>query len=312
MPEYYNTLLKRHAANPIITPADFPGEAVDAVFNCGQTLCNGKTILLLSVVKNQARNASALHVAESEDGIHFTIRPEPFMTRTEEPSLASLDAWVIDSRVTRIDDTYYIIRPTGSTASALLYRTRDFITCEFMDCIALPHNRVPCLFPEKIDGYYWRLDRPSIGKPPDNSGDIWISRSPDLLHWGHFRPLLRPFVHWASHKIGPTPPIRTSAGWLVVIHGVNRNCSTTRYSLGAMLLDLEEPGRVIGRMDHFLLTPETDYEHCGRVPDVVFSCGAIADHDQDRLRVYYGAADTCVCLAEGVLSEIIEACLEGC
>jgi len=310
MPRYYDTLLKRHPDNPVISPGDFPHGRADAVFNCGQTMHDGQAVLLLSVLL--ADNPSpAVYVARSSDGLHFDIRPEPFMTRVQDPQLAGYDGWVIDTRVTRIDDTYYIVRPTGSTAHALLYRTRDFETCEFVDCIALTHNRVPCLFPGKIGGYYWKLDRPSSGKPPENPGSIWISRSPDLVHWGHFRPLLDPFIHWASFKIGPTPPIRTERGWLEIIHGVSRNCSTARYSLGAVLLDLDDPGRIVGRMNEYLLTPETDYEHCGRTPDVVFTCGAIADEQEDRLRVYYGGADTCICLAEGSLSEIVEACVSG-
>jgi predicted GH43/DUF377 family glycosyl hydrolase len=307
MPMYYETLLKRHADNPIIAPGDFPYGRADAVFNCGQTMFEDRTVLLLAVLP--ADGSPAIYVAESADGTHFTIRPEPFMTQTEEPRLAPYDKWVIDTRVTRIEEAYYIVRPTGSTAHALLYRTRDFETCEFLDCIALGHNRVPCLFPRRVGGYYWKLDRPSLGRPPDNPGSIWISRSPDLIHWGHFRPLQEPFIHWAGFKIGPTPPIWTEKGWLEIIHGVQKNCSTSRYSLGALLLDLEDPTRVKGRMNGYLLTPETDYEQCGRVPDVVFTCGAIADADQDRLRVYYGAADTCIGLAEGRLSEIVAACV---
>ena len=308
MPEYYTTLLKRHPENPIIAPSDFLHGHADAVFNCGQTMFRDETLLLLAVVPADALGP-AIYVARSSDGVHFEIQPEPFMTSTEDSMLAQYDTWVIDTRVTCIDDAYYIVRPTGSTAHALLYRTSDFESCEFLDCIALGHNRVPCLFPQKIDGYYWKLDRPSFGCPPENPGSIWLSRSPDLLHWGHFRPLLNPFIHWAGFKVGPTPPIWTEKGWLEIFHGVSRNCSTSRYSLGAMLLDLEDPGRIVGLMNSYLLTPEREYEQSGRVPDVVFTCGAIAEAERDRLRVYYGAADTCVCLAEGSLSEIVDACI---
>ncbi|MFH1731459.1 MAG: glycoside hydrolase family 130 protein [Planctomycetota bacterium] len=301
----YNTLLKRHPENPIIAPADFPCGNADAVFNCGQTMYKGKTLLLLSVIL-AGDPAPRLHVAESEDGVHFDIRPEPFMPQVDDPLLAEYDTWIIDPRVTKIDDTYYIIRPTGGTAHALLYRTTDFKTCEFMDCISLGHNRVPCLFPEKIGGFYYRLDRPSA---INNPGSIWISRSPDLLHWGHFRPVLKPFIHWASSKIGPTPPIRTEKGWLEIFHGVL--WTQRKYSLGAILLDLADPGKIVGKMNSYILTPETDYEQAGVVPDVCFTCGAIADLASRRLRVYYGAADTCIGLAECDLDELIESCVEG-
>lgn len=301
----YDTLLIRHPANPIIAPRDFPYGKADAVFNCGQTMYGKKTVLLLSVIL-AGDPAPRLHLAESEDGVHFDIRPEPFISPVEDPLLAPYDDWLIDTRITKIDDAYYIVRPTGGTAHALLYRTVDFETCEFVDCISIGHNRVPCLFPEKIGGFYYRLDRPSA---INNPGSIWISRSPDLIHWGHFRPVLKPFIHWNSSKVGPTPPIRTEKGWLEIFHGVL--WTGRKYSLGAMLLDLDDPGRIVGKMNSYILTPETEYEQNGVVPDVVFTCGGIADLDSRRLRVYYGAADTCIGLAECDLDEIIEACLLG-
>jgi len=310
MRPYYNTLLKRHEADPLIVPADFPHGPADAVFNCGQTMMGGTTILLTSVVFADGRPPN-IYVARSEDGLDFTFDDEPLFERCELPGIRELDRHIIDPRVTKIGEAYYIVRPTGSVAVGLMYKTKDFKSVEFIDCIALAHNRVPCLFPEKIGGYYWKIDRPSIGKPPDNQGDMWISRSPDLIHWGHYRPLLGRFGPWGGHKIGPTPPIRTEAGWLEIIHGVTRSCSTTRYSLGAVLLDLEDPEKVIGRMGGYLITPETPYEIQGRVPDVIFSCGAIADPDERRLRVYYGGADTVICLATGDLDAIIEACRQG-
>jgi beta-1,4-mannooligosaccharide/beta-1,4-mannosyl-N-acetylglucosamine phosphorylase len=109
-------------------------------------------------------------------------------------------------------------------------------------------------------------------------------------------------------KIGPTPPIKTKEGWLEIIHGVTSHCSGQRYSIGAILLDLHDPTIVIGKTSTPLLVPDRDYEYQGIVPNVVFTTGAIADHDQDRLRVYYGAADTCICLATGSISDIINRC----
>lgn len=304
----YDTLLKRHEGNPVLTPKDYPFGPAEALFNCGQVMHGEKTILLVSVVRAD-EPTPYLRVAESDDGVAFTWREEPLIRKLADEPFAGLDGWVIDPRVTKIDDAYYICRP-GKDALTFLYRTTDWRTAEFVDIIALGHNRVPCLFPERIDGYYWKLDRPSIGDPPRNRGSIWISRSPDLIHWGHFRPVLHPFIHWASFKIGPTPPIRTERGWLEIFHGVKRHCSGARYSLGAMLLDLERPWEIKGMMRNYILTPETEYEHNGRVPDVVFTCGAIADPDARRLRVYYGGADTCICLATCDLDAVIDACLQ--
>lgn len=307
-------MLKRYEENPLIAPKDFPHGIADAVFNCGQTMYDGKTILLLSVVQRGERYPS-IYVAESTDGIKFNIHAEPLIERIQEGSFKDFDIWPIDSRVTKIEDTYYIVRPGndggGIACIAYMYKTKDFKKAEFVECISLPYNRVPCLFPEKINGYYARLDRPFAQGADNEHGSIWISFSPDLIHWGQHRFLMTGHMYWNFTKVGPTPPIKTEKGWLVIIHGAAKNCSATRYSLGAMLLDLNDPTKIIGCMESYILTPEMDYEFMGWVPDVVFSCGAIPDYEKRTIRVYYGAADTCICLAEGSMDEIIDACLKG-
>jgi predicted GH43/DUF377 family glycosyl hydrolase len=303
------TFLKRHPKNPIIAPADFPYGPADVIFNPGQCMYNGKTILLVSVLLRNEPYAR-VHLAESDDGINFKIREKPIFTRNMIGEIGELDNHPIDCRITQIDDVYYIIRPGNSPSGCvdLMFRTKDFETFEFMDIVALPDNRVPCLFPEKINGYYYRLDRPM--SEGIRSG-IWIARSPDLIHWGHYRFMLGGFTNWNWKKIGPTPPIKTEKGWLEIIHGVAGSCSTVSYSLGAVLLDLENPEKIIGRMESYILTAEKDYEQRGRCPNCVFTTGAIADLNTRRLRVYYGAADTCICLAEGDLDEIIDGCIKG-
>lgn len=308
--------LKRYEGNPIISPKDIPGAA--ATFNCGQTMYKGRTILLLPIMRSDDPSP-AIHVAESDDGVHFTVRQKPLIEHSKLPHIGHLDHWTIDPRVTHFpsEDVYYIMRPGNSDNGcvAFLGKTRDFETYEDIEVIALPHNRVPSLFPEKINGMYVRLDRPyTLVYDPHNHpqmGHIWISYSPDLIHWGRHRLLLKPWNNWMSTKIGPTPPIKTKDGWLVITHGVSTSCTGQRYCLGAVLLDLEDPSKVIGKAMSYLLAPDAPYEYMGRVPNVVFTCGAIADYDQDCLRVYYGAADTCIGLATGSLSEIIRMCKEG-
>jgi beta-1,4-mannooligosaccharide/beta-1,4-mannosyl-N-acetylglucosamine phosphorylase len=312
-------LLYRHPDNPILKPSDFPGGA-DGVRNCGQTMLGDETILLVSVDHRsdsyRGREGRTTHVARSKDGLHFQIDPEPFFitpTAEEEPSYHEIDQHPIDTRVTKIEDTYYIARPGGGWRAkwgtcVLLSKTKDFKSHEYVGIIGLPENRGASLFPEKINGLYAKLDRPSRGGGPN--GNLWISYSPDLIHWGQYKPLLAAgYTTWAWHKIGPTPPIRTDAGWLEIIHGVTSSCAGARYLVGAVLLDLEDPSKVIGKTRSYLLAPLDWYEQTGRVPNVVFPCGAIADLEQDRLRMYYGGADTCVCLATGSISEIIDACL---
>jgi len=306
--------LKRHEGNPVIRPADFPG--ADAVFNCGQTMYKGKTILLVAVVL-KGDFYPRMHVAESEDGINFTIRPEPFITRSEK--FGYYDNWPIDPRITYMEDedVYYIMRPANSASgcAAILGKTKDFETYEDVEIIALPNNRVPCLFPGKIGGSYVRLDRPyNLISPPhnhDQTGHIWISYSPDLIHWGRHRHLLSPWSHWNGVKIGPTPPVKTDAGWLELIHGVGNSCTGQRYHVGAMLLDLDDPSKIVGKAESYILCADAEYEFMGRVPNVVFPCGFIVDSDRDRVRLYYGGADTCIGLATGSLSEIIDICQKG-
>jgi predicted GH43/DUF377 family glycosyl hydrolase len=253
-------------------------------------------------------------VAESEDGLHFTMREEPFMDLQNEPySFCQAYRHIVDNRVTPIGDTYYIVTPvipeTNEGPISLLGSTKDFRSYQPIDIINLPKNRGASLFPEKIDGKYYKLDRPGAGTGAH--GSLWVSSSPDLIHWGQYRPLLQPDPRyfWTSTKIGPTPPIRTEKGWLEIYHGVATPSDGSHYFIGALLLDLEDPTRIIGRTASYLLAPEEEYEKHGITDNVVFPCGVLPFYEQDELWLYYGAADTRVCLAKGSLSQVVDACL---
>jgi beta-1,4-mannooligosaccharide/beta-1,4-mannosyl-N-acetylglucosamine phosphorylase len=268
----------------------------------------------VSIILFKPVRSAETRVARSKDGIYFTLEEEPFIKLdTDRFPYNIINQHVIDNRVTLIDDTYYILTPLGTCEfdgpATLLGKTKDFKTYEPVEVITLPQNRGASLFSEKINGKYYKLDRPGGGA--GSCGPIWLSSSFDLIHWGEFRPVLRPYNSWNWSKIGPTPPIKTEQGWLVIIHGVVAPCDGTHYSIGAMLLDLENPWKVIGKTYSTLLTPEMDYETRGRVDNVVFPCGAIADHARDELKLYYGGADTRVCLATGSLSEVVNACAEN-
>lgn len=309
-------LLQRHPGNPIIKPEDFPGAY--AVFNPGQVRFNGKYLLLLPVAHNAQEYSRfgqdiTAHVALSDDGVHFDINPEPLFKRSTVPPFSTVREQCIDFRITQIGDTYYVVHPGCGPWGTLgvLAKTKDWKTLENIDIISLPDNRLPCLFPEKINGLYARLDRPYRVAPNDHHdfGNMWISYSPDLKFWGQHRPLLKPgFSHWNSTKIGPTPPIKTPDGWLVIIHGVTESCSGHRYSIGAMLLDLENPEKIIGLTKTAILYPQEPWDYNGIVPNSVFPAGSMADIEKDEIRVYYGCADTCTGLATGSLSELITLC----
>ncbi|OGV32405.1 MAG: hypothetical protein A2020_00735 [Lentisphaerae bacterium GWF2_45_14] len=309
-------ILTRHPQNPLLHIKDYPGIA--QIYNPSPVQYGDETILLVSVVdyktERLGRDVGQTRIARSKDGINFELSSENFIKVPENQFPYDKVKHFIDNRVTKIDDTYYIITPVmwddGYDApTGMLGKTNDFETYEHIEIITQPKNRGASLFPEKIDGKYWKLDRPGGGDGGD--GDIWISSSPDLIHWGCFRPLLKAgYRFWNVQKIGPTPPIKTDEGWLDIVHGVFTPAGGTYYYIGAILLDLEDPTKVIGKTSSPILGSEMPYERNGNCDNVVFPCGAIADYENDQLRLYYGATDSSICLATGSLNEIVQACID--
>lgn len=309
-------ILIRHERNPLLCAEKISGVA--QIFNPGVAEYGNKTILAASVIrfdqyKMQETNRGGItKIAESLNGLDFSIRQESFIELSDFGfPYNQIFRHTIDNRISKIEDAYYLVTPVAPIDKwfgpvGILGVTYDFNTYKPIEIISLPSNRGISLFPEKIDGKYYRLDRPMN----NNKGHIWLSSSPDLIHWGCYRPVLAPYNYWNSSKIGATPPIKTESGWLVIIHGVSKNCGGTRYSIGAVLLDLKNPSQVIGKTASYLLAPEMPYETIGEVNDVVFPCGALADFDQDCLRLYYGAADSRICLASGKISDVIKACID--
>ena len=310
-------IFKRHEGGPLLHIKDFPGKA--QIYNPAPVQCGDEPILLVSVVEHAAtrgfgRDVGQTRVARSKDGIHFTLSDENFIDPQAEGEPWDRYHHFIDNRVTKIDDWYYIVTPVMvngfDSPIGMLGRTKDFKTYERIDTITQPKNRGASLFPEKINGKYYKLDRPGGGDGGD--GDIWISASPDLVHWGEFKPVLAAgYRFWNVDKIGPTPPIKTDKGWLDIIHGVFTPAGGTYYYIGAMLLDLDEPWKVIGKTNSYLMMPEEPWEQHGNCDNVIFPCGAIADYDKDQIRLYYGACDFAICLATGSLSETVDACIRG-
>ncbi len=307
--------MERHPANPIITVDDCPG--VMQVYNPSPVLFDDKVYMLVSVTpyrNYKFGKYGETRLAISENGIDFKIEDEPFINLQHDTFPFNIVRnHVIDSRITKIDDVFYILTPVGcispfSDVCGVLGKTHDFKEYEVVDIITLPPNRGASLFPEKINGKYFKLDRPGAGN--GNTGSIWLSSSPDLIHWGQYRPLMGPgTVRWGEKKIGPTPPVKTEHGWLVVTHGVFTPCSGPVYSIGAILLDHNDPTKIKGITYTPLMKPETDYEKRGWVDNAIFPCGTIVYPEKNELWLYYGAADSSVCLAIGAISEIVAACL---
>jgi predicted GH43/DUF377 family glycosyl hydrolase len=183
-----------------------------------------------------------------------------------------------------------------------LATTKDFSTVERIGLVFPPEDKNAALFPRKFDGLYAMLHRPSVG-----GGSIWLSYSPDLIFWGKAKLVLpvRSGPWWDGLRVGAgMPPVETDEGWLVVYHGVKEIARQPLYKLGAALLDLNEPHQLIGRARRWLLGPSEQYERTGDAPNVIFSCGGFVR--EGVLWLYYGAADSCICLARGKVSEILE------
>jgi beta-1,2-mannobiose phosphorylase / 1,2-beta-oligomannan phosphorylase len=233
---------------------------------------------------------SHIRIARSTDGLHFAVDPEPFIYPVCEAEAYGIE----DARVTFLDGRYYlnytvVSRDSWATALAV---TDDFRTLERKGLIFHPENKDVAVFPEKVGGRYVALHR------PNNSGfgraSIWYAQSPDLLHWGQHECIVRPRDNrWEAAKIGGgAPPIKTSRGWLVIYHGKGEN---SLYSLFTLLLDLEDPRRVLGRGVEPILIPDRPYETHGFFPNVVFSNGVV--ERDGRVYLYYGAADESACVA---------------
>ncbi|MBL7161637.1 MAG: glycoside hydrolase family 130 protein [Anaerolineales bacterium] len=233
---------------------------------------------------------SHIRLARSKDGLNFTVEEKPFIYPIDESEKYGIE----DARVTYIDGKYYInytVVSEGSWATALAV-TEDFVRVERKGVIFHPENKDVAIFPEKVRGKYIALHRPNnsgFGKP-----SIWYSESPDLLHWGNHKCILRPRDNkWESQKIGGgARPMKTPEGWPIIYHGKGDN---SVYSLFCLLLALEEPHKIIRRASTPLLTPTEPYETEGFFPYVVFSNG-IVERD-GKIFLYYGASDETVCVA---------------
>jgi beta-1,4-mannooligosaccharide/beta-1,4-mannosyl-N-acetylglucosamine phosphorylase len=296
-----NEVLWRSKCNPIILRNAIPKS--NSIFNSAVVPYQGE---FAGVFRCDHKNRWMwLHSGKSKDGIHWQIDPEPIKFIPDTPEIEPFVTG-FDPRVVWIEDRYYIIWCNYFHGSAVgLGYTYDFEKFYQMENIFLPYNRNGVLFPRKINGRYAMLSRPSDnGHTP--FGEIFYSESPDLCFWGRHRHVMGTKAAWESTKIGAGPiPIETSEGWLLIYHGVLHSCNGFVYSFGAALLDLEQPWKVIARSDPYLLSPQEPCECVGDVPNVVFPCAALVDGMTGRMAIYYGGADTVVCLAFAQVDELI-------
>ncbi len=304
-------VLVRHPENPILSAENFPTK-MRAVYNSAAIkIADGRYTMLCRV--NQLNHKTLLWGADSQDGIHFNLRPEPFQLPETAEFLEASSSVVYDPRITFIDDKFYVLLACQGPANCrvALFESKDQLkSLQFLNFQNAGSNRNMVIFPEKSkDGRYIRLERPNSPEA-GGKGNIWLSHSPDLIHWGDSHEVLKTTQLWnyAYSGLGPsTVPLRTPEGWLIVFHAIMNNCTSREYSVGAALLDLEKPWIVKHVTKHPILYPMADYEIRGLVEHVCFPCSLIAETD-GTIKLYYGGADTVQCVATGHLTDIIYAC----
>jgi beta-1,4-mannooligosaccharide/beta-1,4-mannosyl-N-acetylglucosamine phosphorylase len=308
-PKTCSSIVWRHSGNPIIDWNPTPSCA--RVYNSAVVPWKDG---FAGVFRADHRNGRAhLHAGFSKDGLHWEIRDEMIAWK-DEYGRDHQPGYAYDPRVVRIEGKYYVTWCTDFSGASLgLGVTEDFERFTRLENPSYPYNRNGVLFPRKVGGKYLLLHRPS---DPAHTpfGDIYLSESPDLVHWGRHRKVMSKGGSgwWQGTKIGAgAAPIETSAGWLLFYHGVSWTCNGYVYSFGAAILDLDRPSKVLYRTRDYLLTPEKSYETTGFVPNVTFPCAALCDAPSGRLAIYYGAADTCVALAYAKVDELVAYIMEN-
>lgn len=320
--------------NPVLSSLDVPYES-SSVFNAGVTKFNGRYVMVFrndyGSTKEQWQDycdgkvdrppiLTNIGLAFSADGIKWDVQAEPCFSLSDPNAKISR---AYDPRLTVIDgrcymcfalDTFYGVR--GGIAVTDDFNNFDILT------LTVPDNRNMVLFPEKIDNNFIRLERPFpvYGRSSCETFDIWLSRSPDCRYWGDHALLLgAEMVSFANSKIGPgAPPVKTEKGWLTTFHVVwkheDRELNTWEHSWkkeylgGLMLLDLNDPSKIIGMYDKPLLSPESREELEGFRGSVIFPGGMILE-DSGEVKIYYGAADTVESMASADVNDLIALCL---
>ncbi|MBP7186108.1 MAG: glycoside hydrolase family 130 protein [Ruminococcus sp.] len=291
----------RYSENPVIGRNPLPNVA--RIFNSAVLPYEDGFI---GVFRGEQRDGIPhIYLGRSKDAVHWEFDPEkiPFTDKNGEPFMPK---YAYDPRLVKVEDTYYIMwcqDMFGPTIGVAV--TKDFSTFTRVENPFLPYNRNAVLFPRKINGNFVMLSRPC-----DNGhtafGDIFISESKDMEFWGRHRHVMgRSENWWESLKIGGgAAPIETDKGWLMLYHGVVNTCNGYVYSIGAAILDINEPSKVLRRCSNYILAPEEWYEERGFVPNVCFPCATLHDAETGRIAIYYGCADSYVGIAFTTVQEL--------
>lgn len=243
---------------------------------------------------------SHLRLLCSDDGVKF-YEPEDYPSLVGEGMLQTFG--IEDCRVSLLEAKYYLTftAVSGNGVGVGLRTTTDWKNFQSHGMMLPPHNKDCAIFEERVNGLYYALHRPSS---VDIGGNyIWITSSPDGLHWGNHKCIIKTREGaWDSARVGAgASPIKTDKGWLSIYHGANEK---HQYCLGAFLMDINDPSKIIARTEVPIMVPTATYETSGFFGNVVFTNGHIVQPDGDTITVYYGAADEFVCGAHFSLQEI--------
>ena len=354
MPVWYPTLTGasciKKIEKPILTKDNVPYNA-QFVFNAGVAKINGKYVMIFRNDYNMHEDQRSVGwgldrgisvgIAVSDNGIdNWQVMPKPLVNMhwesgdqipgvsltgkqfPEYPDLLRL----YDPRIIPIDGAIYLClaMDTVHGLRGCIAKLNDTLDDFEIISASVPDNRNMVLFPEKIGGYFVRLERPfpvySRGK---DRFDIWMSKSPDLKFWGESKLVLGvEHVPFANDKIGPAaPPVKTKYGWLTTFHAVDIEKEgrgqgewdkpwNKRYTAGIMLLDLENPSKVIGMCKTPLIVPELPHEvEYGFRQNVIFPGGMILE-DNGEVKIYYGASDSVECVATANVDALVALCTE--
>jgi len=320
--------MKRHEINPILSRTDIPPtppELVDvtSVFNPG-AIKDGDIYRLILRVQSRSRE-TFLVMAESKDGVNFKVENKIVDFKGIEKVKEKV-FHIYDARISKLDGRFYIMFAMDMQDGCQLGLgvTDDFKSFDFLGITSNEDIRNGVLFPEKINGKYYRMDRPNKAKHsggPTSGSAICLSESDDLINWQYVNTLISGRFHYWDEYIGSgPPPVKTRKGWLHVYHGVAGHFGSANiYQGGVMLLDLNDPSKVLGRCRCNILEPREIWELAGQVPNVTFPSGMIVEEfdaegfalESSEVKIYYGAADTSVGLLITSISELLDAALEG-
>lgn len=299
-------ILHRWEGNPLITIEDLNFQCA-SILNAGAVKLGEEYLLLLTI--QSLEGFFGIYPARSSDGLHFKVADKPLLTPNRSNPGGIYDRLgVLDPRIVPFGKNYFICYDALSHHGyrVALAKTTDFKRITHYGFVSEPDTKGGILFPRKIKGKFARLERPWEG------GSIWISYSRNLKYWGWSELVMAPRSgFWDCDRIGTsTSPIATEQGWLIIYYGVKRTSAGPLFRLGAALLDIRNPARVIGRTSIPILSPRERYERIGDLPNLVFTCGMVIEDDQE-IKVYYGASGSAIAMGTTKVDDLLAACLEG-